>query len=50
MRDIGIALIIIGIVRVIYFQISFDTSVAVNYKETGYSKPNGFPDRVNNLG
>lgn len=50
MKDIGTALIIIGIVAVIYFQIGFDTSISVDYNKSGYSKPDGFPDRVNNLG
>ena len=50
MKDVGTALIIIGIVAVIYFQVGFDTSVSVDYNKSGYSKPNGFPDKVNNLG
>jgi hypothetical protein len=50
MKEIGIALFLLGIIGIIYFQTSFDTSVVVNYDKTGYSKPSGFPDRVNNIG
>ncbi len=50
MKEIGKVLILIGILGTIYFQTAFDTSVVVNYDKTGYSKPSGFPDKVNNLG
>jgi hypothetical protein len=50
MKQLGIVLILLGIVGLIYFQTAFDTSVTVDYKGTGYSKPSGFPDRVNNIG
>lgn len=50
MKEFGIVLILLGIIGIIYFQTAFDTSVLVDYKGTGYSKPSGFPDRVNNIG
>jgi|WetSurMetagenome_2_1015567.scaffolds.fasta_scaffold22599_3 hypothetical protein len=50
MKQFGTFLIIAGIIGILFFQLGFDTSVKVDYEKTGYSKPSGFPERVNNLG